>query len=403
MAGVNLCEVIDTKTLQEIQDKFAEVTGLAAIIADKGGRAITRPSRFSDLCQRIRATELGRRACFESDAAAGLEAAKSLRTYTHYCHAGLLDLAAPIIVDGMHVGCVLCGQVLIEPPSEAKLEQMAKRVSEIGIPEEEWLRGIAGIGIVSEANLRAAGDLLQVIANYIVGLGVSSITQSRLAEEIRARIELEKTLREMELKVLQAQVNPHFLFNTLNTIARLALFENAGSTQGLAFALSKILRYSLSKIDQLVPVKDELSHVKDYLLIQEARFGDRISAEYQIDDRIMDSPIPILTLQPLVENAIVHGLEPKVEGGIVSLRGWSESGDAFIEIEDTGIGLAPERGNILLRDGGPVSGAGHTTGLGITNVHRRLQHRFGPRYGLRYLAPAGEGTRVQLRFPLSLR
>lgn len=403
MVGLNLWEVIDTRTLQEIQDKFAEVTGLAAIIADKDGRAITRPSRFSELCQRIRATELGRGGCFESDAAAGLEAAKSLRTYTHYCHAGLLDLAAPIIVDGMYVGCVLCGQVLIERPGQAKLKEMARRASEIGIPEGEWLRGMAEIGVVSEANLRAAGDLLQVIANYIVGLGVSSITQSRLAEEIRARIELEKTLREMELKVLQAQVNPHFLFNTLNTIARLALFENAASTQGLAFALSKILRYSLSKIDQLVPVKDELSHVKDYLLIQEARFGDRISAEYRVDGQILDSPIPILTLQPLVENAIVHGLEPKVEGGIVSLRGWSESGAAFIEIVDTGIGLPPERGNVLLRDGGPVSGAGHTTGLGITNVHRRLQHWFGPGYGLKYLTPTREGTRVQIRFPLSLR
>lgn len=403
MAGMNLWEVIDTKTLQEIQDKFAEVTGLAAIIADQEGRAITLPSRFSDLCQRIRSTELGRQGCSESDAAAGLEAAKSLRTYTHRCHAGLLDLAAPIIVDEMYAGCVLCGQVLMERPSEVEIKRMVNRAVEIGIPEEEWLRGISRIGVVSESNLRAAGDLLQVIANYIVGLGVSTITQNRLTDEIRARIELEKTLREMELKVLQAQVNPHFLFNTLNTIARLALFENAPSTLGLAYALSKILRYSLSKIDQLVPVKDEISHVKDYLMIQEARFGDRIRAEYHIDPRILDSPIPILTLQPLVENAIVHGLEPKVEGGYVCLRGWAESGDAFVDIEDTGTGLDPERGNVLLRDGGPVSGAGHTTGLGITNVHKRLQHWFGPRYGLRYVALDAEGTRVQIRFPLSLR
>ena len=115
-----LWKMLDMEVLQQIQDRFAEVTGLGAIIADSQGRAVTRASCFSELCRRVRATPEGERRCFASDAAVGMQAVRTGRPCSHFCHAGLLDTAAPIVVNGTYVGSVLCGQILVEEPDRAR-------------------------------------------------------------------------------------------------------------------------------------------------------------------------------------------------------------------------------------------------------------------------------------------
>ncbi len=397
--GAGLWDMIDVNTLQEIQSRFAEATGLAAIIADSHGRALTQASHFCELCRNIRATALGRQRCFDSDADAGREAARTRKPHIHYCHAGLLDVAAPIVVNDEYAGSVLCGQVLLDRPDAAKRRAIAAQLGDLGVSPEVVDKGLDNITVMPAPRLKAAADLLYILANYIVNLVVSLQTQRRLSEESRARMELEKNLKEMELRVLQSQVNPHFLFNALNTVARMALFEDAVHTQELVFRMTRILRFSLSRIDQLVPLREELTHVEDYLHIQKARFGERIRSRFEISPQVMDVPIPILTVQPIVENAVVRGLEPLVEGGEVAIRAWVDGDDAVVEVLDNGTGLDPARGNFLLSQAAAPSSGGHTTGLGIPNVHQRLQHYFGRHYGLAFL-PVARGTLVRIRVPL---
>ncbi len=221
----------------------------------------------------------------------------------------------------------------------------------------------------------------------------------RLIEEIKVHAELEEALKFMELKALQSQVNPHFLFNTLTTIAGLAVFEGAEQTNRLVQALSRLLRYSLRKIGQTVTLQEEMEHVGDYLSIQKARFGDRIKVSVELAEETAQAHIPVLTLQPLVENAIIHGLESQ-EDGCLQLLGWVEGERVIIQIVDDGVGIEPERLADIQELRANMSGRSHTTGLGFSNVHKRLQHFFGSSYGLRLESTAGAGTKVIVTIPL---
>lgn len=225
-----------------------------------------------------------------------------------------------------------------------------------------------------------------------------SHTQARLIEEIKIRTELEEALKFMELKALQSQVNPHFLFNTLTTLAGVALFEGAEETNALLQALSRLLRYSLRRIGQSVKMSEELSNVKDYLAIQRVRFGDRILITINVADDVLPAQIPVLTLQPLVENAIIHGLESREEGHL-SLKGYKQGDFVTIEVVDDGTGISAERLAEIRDSSVDHSGRGHTTGIGLDNVHKRLQHFFGLTCELHIHSQLNQGTCVALTIP----
>lgn len=224
-------------------------------------------------------------------------------------------------------------------------------------------------------------------------------SQVRLIEEIKAHTELEEAFKFMELKALQSQVNPHFLFNTLTTIAGLSIFESAMQTTELVQSLSRLLRYSLRSIGQTVPLSEELAYVDDYLAIQKARFGDRITVETDISAAVRAAQVPVLTLQPIVENAIIHGLEAKLDG-LLRLDAYAEGERVIILVIDNGVGIEPARLNEIQTLKVGMSGRSHTTGLGFANVHKRLQHFFGSSYGLQLQSTPGQGTKVTIALPL---
>lgn len=226
----------------------------------------------------------------------------------------------------------------------------------------------------------------------------ASQAQSRLIEEIRLRTELEEALKFMELKALQSQVNPHFLFNTLTTIAGMSAIEGAEQTQLLLMSMARLLRYSLRMIGQSVTLREEMDNVKDYLTIQQARFGDRIEVEINIQGGLEGASIPVLTLQPIVENAIIHGLE-SLEEGRLTLSAQLEGQVVRITVEDTGVGIDTERLQELRSFAGEGTGRGHTTGIGLDNVRRRLEHFFGTSSGFHLDSELGRGTRITLFIP----
>lgn len=397
---MKLRDIINPSGVQEIQNKFSEANNLAAIIADKEGFAITRPSNFSDLCMMIRSTDEGLRRCFESDQKIGRKSALSKKVCIHYCHAGLIDLAAPIIVDGVHYGSVLCGQVLLSEPKAQKNKQVLRTANELKLNPDKALRAFKRIKVVDKRRVKASAELLHIISSYIVQMSLNKINQRKLLVEINRKIELEKALKTLELQRLQSQINPHFLINTLNIVVNQALLEYAPKTVEVVNSFSKLLRYNLTKIDKMVDLSEEIESIRNYLFIQKTRFGNHIQSSIRISNDLLDTKIPFMTLHPIVENAIIHGLEPKVEGGKVLIKGSRDDNYLIFEVRDSGLGIDKIKLNDILSMK-HVSGKSDITGIGLANVIQRLNLYYGSKYSFDIKSRAGSGTVVKIQLPLS--
>ncbi|WP_127532843.1 sensor histidine kinase [Paenibacillus kobensis] len=241
----------------------------------------------------------------------------------------------------------------------------------------------------------------------------------------RARLEQEQSeqrqlLNELELRSLQSQIQPHFLFNSLNALSKLALLEGAERTSDLIVSMSQLIRYNLSQLDRPVSLREELGHVEAYMTIQQARFRDRIAFEREIDESALSAPLPPLTLQPLVENAFVHGVEQMEQGAVISLQIRRDAdGTVRIIVADNGKGMPEHARQALLNHSAadhpvrmentssrigtsPLAGAGRRTesaGLGTRNVFRRLELFYGASGLVAIESVLGQGTRVTLTLP----
>jgi two-component system LytT family sensor kinase len=197
----------------------------------------------------------------------------------------------------------------------------------------------------------------------------------------------ERLLMRARLDALASQINPHFLFNTLNSVSSL-IRVNPEQARAMVGRLSRIMRRRLRNQDHLAPLRDELDFVEDYLSIELVRFGDKLRVVKQIDPATLDMLVPNMLLQPLIENSIKHGLANKVDGGTVTLRTSLNSGRLSIEVEDDGIGIAEaELGNVFNK------------GIGVSNVKERLQVLYNQDYRMLINSLPGRGTRIEIEVP----
>lgn len=250
---------------------------------------------------------------------------------------------------------------------------------------------------------RGFNHMQESLRRQVAELEEKADLERRLQAEELERLRIHSLLGEVELRALQSQVNPHFLFNTLNMVAKMALLEEAGRTRTMLEVVADLLRYSLRDLDRPVALGEEVEQVRRYTTIQGQRFRDRIRFMIDCDDAAATVPVPCLTLQPLVENALIHGIGSREEGGLIRITVRREPRGARVVIADNGVGIPPERLQHLMEG---VSGAestryGHTTGLGIRNVWRRMELFYGPEARLTLESPPGEGTVVTLYLPES--
>lgn len=226
----------------------------------------------------------------------------------------------------------------------------------------------------------------------------------RLIQEIKQKSELDKLLKEMELKSLQNQINPHFLFNTLNTVSRMAYIEGAEKTSDLIDSVAALLRYNLGNLEKYATLREEVSVVQEYFFIQRTRFGDRVQFKTDIDETCLSLPIPILTLQPIVENAFIHGVEGYESDALLSLHVYRGIGSVIVEVIDNGAGMDELTKKRLLQPDGDLPATqkptGHVTGLGLQNVIKRLQLFYGKENIIEIDSKLGEGTIVRLLLPV---
>lgn len=199
---------------------------------------------------------------------------------------------------------------------------------------------------------------------------------------------------EAQLYALQAQINPHFLFNILNTIG-MFIRTDPKMAGTLLQQLASFLRHSLKRNERFITLREELDFVRNYLILEKARFQDKLKIEKRIDDRLMEYMIPFLSIQPLVENAVRHGITPKEGKGNVLISAYMVSPQEMeIEIQDNGVGIAPE---IMPRILEPGFGSG--SGVGLSNVNERLLLLYGADYGLQIKSELTKGTTVKFRVP----
>jgi two-component system, sensor histidine kinase YesM len=275
------------------------------------------------------------------------------------------------------------------------IASLSKRTEKIAAGDLD----VSNIKVERDDELGVLAASFNKMANNIRTL-IAQITQKadverKLKEEEMKNLKVMTELKQTELKILQSQINPHFLFNTLNTIARMAMFEEADDTLKLIESTSELLRYNLGKIKrERVTLKDEIDNVKEYIFIQQMRFSDRISFEFSIDETLLGEEAPYLVLQPIVENAIIHGIEPMESNGRLKLSVYKEDEKIIVKIEDNGIGMSKEELDHIYYEKSSRS-------IGLSNVKKRIEYFYGRDDLLSIISEKGIGTTVKVIIPKS--
>ncbi|WP_306365516.1 sensor histidine kinase [Nocardia sp. CC227C] len=249
--------------------------------------------------------------------------------------------------------------------------------------------GVLGVVTTVQPEPGMLGALAEV-ARYVCG-------QLELAELDASRARLDRA----EVRALRAQISPHFIYNALNTIASFVRTDPARARE-LILEFADFTRYSFRAAGEFTVLSDELSNIDRYLALERARFGDALQVRLRIAPEVLGVVLPFLALQPLVENAVRHGLAPRPGGGTVSIVALDEGTDCVISVEDDGVGMDPE----LLRSGaldaiesGSRTGGSEAAHVGLANVDDRLRAAFGNDYGLVVETAPGAGTKVSMRVP----
>jgi len=220
--------------------------------------------------------------------------------------------------------------------------------------------------------------------------------------------------KQAEYLALQNQINPHFLYNSLEAIRADALMAGCEEVAETTEALATFYRYTISNVGEFVTFSDELDNVENYFTVQKCRFGDKLSLEVDMEnEELLEARMPKLILQPLVENAIVHGLEGKIEDGTVRVRIENSDRTLFLSVRDDGVGMPGEEVDRMNRrlageegtetaesDAGDGGRPGRRGGIALANVNARIRLMFGEDYGLQIYSVEGAGTECRLTLPL---
>lgn len=236
----------------------------------------------------------------------------------------------------------------------------------------------------------------------VIGRGINQLSVE-IKHLIEEKLDNEKTRQKIEYELLQNQISPHFLYNTLSSVKWLSTLQGATGIADIISALASLLKRVSKKNNADTSLSDELDFLKDYFTIQKFRYGGTISLEYDIEQQqLLDCHILSFTLQPIVENAIFHGIEPKKSPGSIMIHVFSTDENVLqIDVTDDGIGMSAEQIDSILPN--PHSSkSGFFAGIGIGNVHKRLQLEYGADYGLSIRSEPGSFTTVSIRIPLIL-
>lgn len=262
---------------------------------------------------------------------------------------------------------------------------IVKNIEKLTRNMKEVKKGNLEVTVTSDSK-DEIGELIQGFAEMVERI-------KTLIEEV---YEGKISLKEYEMKALQAQINPHFLYNSLSLINWKAIEADEKDISKITLALSKFYRTALNKGNSVMPLQDEISNVKSYLDIQLMMHDYEFDVEIDIDESMYYYDTPNLILQPLIENAIDHGIDLKTEGrGKIIIRGWSEGETMYLSVEDNGVGMDEEVAQNILTQ--------KSKGYGVRNVNERIKLTYGAEYGLTIESKEGKGTKIIVKIPIIIR
>ncbi|KNY30227.1 sensor histidine kinase [Pseudobacteroides cellulosolvens] len=269
--------------------------------------------------------------------------------------------------------------------------------------EEIPITGKDEISILTSAFNKMISNIKKLISE----IKEKAEVEKKLKQKEVENLEISNLLKEAELRALQSQINPHFLFNTLGCVAHTALKEEADKTYDLIMSVADLFRYNLSRSHRYGTLRDEINNIKEYIHIQKARFKDKFEFEIQVeDDSLLDITIPCLSIQPIVENSFLHGIEKKEGHGVIKISIFKAKKDIVVEIWDTGVGISEKRIQEIISDDplpdSITSAAGHTTSLGLKNVIKRLKLFYQRSDVIEIKSKVGESTSVILYLPAEM-
>ena len=222
-------------------------------------------------------------------------------------------------------------------------------------------------------------------------------TMKQIQELMQDIVVKQEEKRKSELDALQSQINPHFLYNTLDSIVWMITGERYDDAVFMITQLASLFRISLSRGKTIIRVEDEIKHAENYMNIQKIRYKNAFEVSFDIAPEILSACTVKLVVQPILENAIYYGMEAMDDDGIISVRGYQKDGDVFLEISDNGLGMPEAAAAKLLTEGERVRSRG--SGVGLLNVHNRIRLRFGEQYGLQIESCPDEGMTVRIHIP----
>ena len=224
-----------------------------------------------------------------------------------------------------------------------------------------------------------------------------NIMIAKIKELMLQNLKEQELKRKSELKALQAQINPHFLYNTLDSIIWMAEGKKCDEVVMMTSSLAKLFRLSISKGEEIITIRNEIEHIKSYLTIQKMRYRDKLDFEIDVDENILKYRTLKILLQPLVENAIYHGIKNKEGTGVIRITGGVVGDCILLQVIDNGVGMSSEEvENILKSAARSESGSG----VGVKNVNERIKIYFGENYGLEFISRPDEGTTANIRLPI---
>ncbi len=403
---MNLQDVVDIDILQKIQDAFAESTGFAAITVDFRGKPITEYSNFSPFCKLVRNHPQFVEICYKCDAFGGLEAARKGTSHIYRCHAGLVDFAVPIMVKGQYLGSMMVGQVKVRQEEKEGLDFIVQKTPLLS--EDPELRSLYNnIPVIPLHKIKAAADLMFHVINNLFEKDFQNFAQEellrkneQLIEQLKSQLESAQVFSGNNRQSARMLINPHFYFNAMNMMSCMAIMENAEKTQEIVMILTEIMKYVLLTDEDLVPLKKELAYIKNYLRLQELRLGDRLNVSIDIPVRYHDVRIPPFIFQAVVDNAVIHGIEPAEGAGAIQIGAYREGGDLILAVADNGTGIPFEKKQEIFQNRQEPTSEGNIKGLGLHAVNQILTEHFGFDYKLMISANEEGGTTVRIKIPL---
>jgi len=366
--ALKIKDVIDINMLQNFQDNFAESMNIASITVDINGIPVTKPSSYTDFCMNLmHATLIGENRCAESHRKGGEEAAKTGKPYIYKCHAGLIDFAAPILVNGKQIGTILGGQILTLSPIELEFKKTAK---EIGVNEEECLKAVKKVNIIAEKNVKAAAEVLFIIANALSKIGyeelkLKKISQNLESEVIKTNLLLEESNKYNNLKTQLFSIISHELKTPINIIySSLQLLESSHKDNlttfmpGTFFKYSNIMKQNCYRLIRLVNnvidmnkielgffnlnlENDNIIKVIEDITLSIVEYASLKNIDVVFDTEIEEKVAAFDSekLERIMLNLLSNSLKFTKSGGRIDVNIYDQQNYIIISVKDTGVGI----------------------------------------------------------------